>query len=154
GIDPETGAPCPCHGIQISITSGTEENTEGNGPEEFPDNNEIPDGENNLGGGVPNNPNTPKPKKDATCTTVPIPFDQQVANCLSKYAFNGNTSIQTWLNSASFGEIKALASYLGKGDNCSNPATLDFVVEAIEAMINNNELELDFLEQIYLPLDK
>ncbi|HLU86061.1 MAG TPA: hypothetical protein VKZ45_11335 [Vicingaceae bacterium] len=154
GIDPETGAPCPCHGIQISITSGTEENTEGNGPEEFPDNNEIPDGENNPGGGVPNNPNNPKPKKDATSPTVSIPFDQQVANCLSEYAFNGNTSIQTWLNSASFGEIKALASYLGKGDNCSNPATLDFVVEAIEAMINNNELELDFLEQIYLPLDK
>ncbi|MCX7551371.1 hypothetical protein [Xanthomarina sp. F2636L] len=134
GVNPDSGNFCDCVGIQISITNGTEENTEGNGPEEFPNNNEIPDGENNSGGGVPTDPNNPKPKEDATSPTVSIPFDQQVANCLSEYAFNGNTSIQTWLNSASSSEIKALANYLGKGDNCSNPATLDFVVAGIEAM--------------------
>jgi hypothetical protein len=135
GIDPNTNAPCSCFAILITIT-GTNEGIEDEGEEDIHNNNDIQEEENNSGGGVSNSPNNSN--NDATSPTIFISYEEQIINCLGTYILNGNSSIQTWLSNANQRDKKALATYLGKGDNCSNPATLDFVVEAIEAMADGD----------------
>ncbi|WP_417857865.1 hypothetical protein [Xanthomarina gelatinilytica] len=143
GIDPNTNAPCSCFAILITIT-GTNEGIEDEGEEDIHNNNDIQEEENNSGGGVSNSPNNSN--NDATSPTIFISYEEQIINCLGTYILNGNSSIQTWLSNANQRDKKALATYLGKGDNCSNPATLDFVVEAIEAILDGGEV--DFEENI------
>jgi hypothetical protein len=128
------GNACQCYAIQIfTICSGGGGEDDGT---DNPNNSDVPDGENNPGGGVSNSPNNSN--NDATSPTIFISYEEQIINCLGTYILNGNSSIQTWLSNANQRDKKALATYLGKGDNCSNPATLDFVVEAIEAMADGD----------------
>ena len=125
------GSPCDCYAIQIyTMCSGGG----GGGGTDYPDNSDVPEGGGgSSGSGSPNNP-----PNEATSPTIFISYEEQIINCLGTYILNGNSSIQTWLSNANQRDKKALATYLGKGDNCSNPATLDFVVEAIEAMADGD----------------
>ena len=111
---------------------------------------------------VPVNPveNEGEESQDPIITTpiYSIQYKQQIIDCFSGTGYLVNVS------GLSFNQQRDLAQYLkqdtnndpfdNSGTNCSDPQALAFAFDAIEAMINNNELELDFLEQIYLPLDK
>src|SRR5690606_35516360 len=138
----DNGSPCPGYEIMFASVCSGGSNTDPDNP----DNSDVPDGENNSGGGVSNSTNNSN--NDATSPTIFISYEEQIINCLGTYILNGNSSIQTWLSNANQRDKKALATYLGKGDNCSNPATLDFVVEAIEAM--NNGGKFDHINNVIL----
>lgn len=68
-------------------------------------------------------------------------YEQQIADCLSSYIFNGNTTIQTFLNSASHDDLKNIDALLDSNE-CNSEAQ-EFALLAIEALLNNEFESVD-----------
>lgn len=96
-----------------------------------------------------------------TSYSVPlfIPYEEQIIDCLGSYILNsGNTTVNAWLNDPNTDptKIKKVASFLKASSsnsndpynsntetNCSNPEAIEFVVKAIEAWIDNCEVDFE-----------
>jgi len=110
---------------------------------------------NEIGGG-PNDENQNDEDFDndpIQVTTPVVPPEDVIKNCLGDIVLNGETDVDIfgWLDNASLHQKKVVANYLNSnsGDNplsdgdtnCNDPVALDFVVEAIEAMLENGEVD-------------
>src|SRR5690554_3935534 len=78
----DNGSPCPGYEIMFASVCSGGSNTDPDNP----DNSDVPDGENNSGGGVSNSPNNSN--NDATSPTIFISYEEQIINCLGTYILN------------------------------------------------------------------
>jgi hypothetical protein len=102
-------------------------------------NDDIPDGENNPGGGAPdpnNNSDNPKP----VILNEPT-VQEKVIDCLNlNYAENANLSVSNWVNNLDNQfKVKAINLYLNE-NSCSLEAQ-NFVIEAIETIIEGGDVD-------------
>ena len=99
--------------------------------------------------------NTPNTTVVATIPTVPP--EMVIRDCLGDIMLSGtsNVDISGWLDNATVVQEKAVANYLNSNSsnplaendtNCDDPVALDFVVQAIQVMLNGETT--DFQEAL------
>lgn len=97
-------------------------------------------------------------------TSIVAPtYEEQIIDCLGSYILNsGNITVTAWLNDpeTDYTQKKAVATFLNSSSsdsdggfsssntetNCNNPEAIEFAVKAIEAFIN--DWEVDFEDRI------
>lgn len=112
----------------------------GDGYSEPIDNSDVQDLDSGGGGGD----SSSSPSSETTTIPIVTPsYEDQIKDCL-EITESGNANYLTWLETASFYDIKRVSNYLTQ-NNCSTDAQ-NFVLLAIEALDNGNDV--DFENQI------
>ncbi|HLV14672.1 MAG TPA: hypothetical protein VKY41_05790, partial [Xanthomarina sp.] len=138
----DNGSPCPGYEIMFASVCSGGSNTD---PDNL-DNSDVPGGENNPGGGVPNDTNNNT--NDATSPTYNIPYEQNLIECLGLNSVeNANLVVSNWINNPdNFFRMRDVSSYVDS-NNCSTEAQ-SFAMEAIEAILEGGEA--DFPNRVIL----
>ncbi|HLV38785.1 hypothetical protein [Xanthomarina sp.] len=133
----DNGSPCPGYEIMFASVCSGGSNTDPDNP----DNSDVPDGENNPGGGVPNDTNNNT--NDATSPTYNIPYEQNLIECLGLNSVeNANLVVSNWINNPdNFIQMRDVSSYVDR-NNCSTEAQ-SFAMEAIEAILEGGEVDFE-----------
>ena len=145
----------PCGGGE-DASDGSAGEGDNNGDDEGEDGNGFGEEDNhgpgNIGGSGGPNGDSPDDDPPFRATTPVVPPEEVIKDCLNEIMLSGNSNVDIlgWLDNATVHQKKAVANYLNSNSsnplansdtNCEDPVALDFVELAIQAWIENGEVD-------------